>query len=90
MRQRNLNRPIRLAALLLVLLLAASFLPPLAAQAQGGEKVVRVGWHEEPYFITDQYGRRSGYSYEYQCKVAAYTGWTTSMWRAAGRSCCRS
>lgn len=76
MRQRNLNRPIRLAALLLVLLLAASFLPPLAAQAQGGEKVVRVGWHEEPYFITDQYGRRSGYSYEYQCKVAAYTGWT--------------
>ena len=84
MRQRNVKRPMRrLAALLLIL-------PPLAAQAQGGEKVVRVGWHEEPYFITDLYGRRSGYSYEYQCKVAAYTGWTTSMWRAAGRSCCRS
>ncbi len=91
MRQRNVKRPLRrLAALLLILLLAASFLPPRSAQAQGGEKVVRVGWHEEPYFITDQYGRRSGYSYEYQCKVAAYTGWTTSMWRAAGRSCCRS
>ena len=38
-------------------------------------KVVRVGWHESPYFITDEYGRESGYSYEYQCKVAAYTGW---------------
>ena len=36
---------------------------------------MRVGWHEAPYFITDQYGRRSGYSYEYQCKLAAYTGW---------------
>ena len=77
MRQRKTHFPIkRLAALCLVLLLAASLLPPLAAHAQGGEKVVRVGWHEEPYFITDQYGRRSGYSYEYQCKVAAYTGWT--------------
>ena len=39
------------------------------------QKTVRVGWHEVPYFITDQYGRRSGYSYEYQRKVAAYTGW---------------
>ncbi|MBQ6555215.1 MAG: GGDEF domain-containing protein, partial [Firmicutes bacterium] len=36
---------------------------------------VRVGWHEPPYFITDQAGRKSGYSYEYQRKVAAYTGW---------------
>ncbi len=26
--------------------------------------------------MTDQYGRRNGYSYDYQCKVAAYTGWT--------------
>ena len=54
MRQSNVKRPLRrLAALLLILLLAASFLPPRSAQAQGGEKVVRVGWHEEPYFITD-------------------------------------
>ena len=39
------------------------------------QKTVRVGWHEAPYFIEDQYGRWSGYSYEYQCKIAAYTGW---------------
>ena len=39
------------------------------------QKTVRVGWHEAPYFIKDQYGRWSGYSYEYQCKIAAYTGW---------------
>ena len=65
----------RSAALLLILLLAAALLLPGTAHARSQEKTVRVGWHEEPYFIIDQYGRRSGYSYEYQCKVAAYTGW---------------
>ena len=60
-------------ALLLLLNIAA----PFAAHAQETEKkVVRVGWHEVPYFIEDQYGRWSGYSYDYQCKLAAYTGWT--------------
>ena len=50
--------------------------PVTGYAAQGADaKVVRVGWHEAPYFITDKYGRRSGYSYDYQCKVAAYTGW---------------
>ena len=63
----------RLAALLLILLLAASLILP--ANAKEG-KVVRVGWHEAPYFITDEDGRRSGYSYEYQWKLTAYTGWT--------------
>ena len=51
----------RAAALLLVLVLAAALLPA-AACAQGERKTVRLGWHEPPYFITDQYGRWSGYS----------------------------
>lgn len=61
----------RILALSLVLALMA----PFAAIAGKSAKTVRVGWHEAPYFVTDQYGRRSGYSYEYQWKVAAYTGW---------------
>ena len=62
----------RLGLLALCLLL----LTPLTGSAQETErKTVRVGWHEAPYFITDSAGRRSGYSYEYQRKVAAYTGW---------------
>ena len=65
----------RLAAFFLFLILAAGLLLPVPASAQGTGKTVRVGWHEVPYFITDQYGRRSGYSYEYQRKLAAYTGW---------------
>ena len=39
-------------------------------------KVVRVGWYESAYNCTDRFGRRSGYAYEYQRKIAAYTGWT--------------
>ena len=60
----------------LCLLTVLHMIAPLPACAQPQEnKVVRVGWHEAPYFITDKYRRRSGYSYEYQCKVAAFTGW---------------
>ena len=36
---------------------------------------MRVGWYESPFNLTDKFGRRSGYAYDYQQKVAAYTGW---------------
>ena len=67
---RILNRS---AALLLTLVMAAVFLP--AARAEDSGKIVRVGWYESPFNSTDGLGRRSGYSYEYQQKIAAYTGW---------------
>ena len=41
-----------------------------------GEKVVRVGWFESPFNVIDSLGRRSGYAYEYERKIACYTGWT--------------
>ena len=62
------------AALLLCLILAASFSFPIAARSEEG-KTVRVGWYESPFNQTDAFGRRSGYAYEYQQKIAAYTGW---------------
>ncbi len=37
-------------------------------------KTVRVGWYEDSYHITDKNGDRSGYGYEYEQAVAAYTG----------------
>lgn len=41
------------------------------------KKVVRVGWYDsEPFTYFDRFGRRRGYAYEYQQKIAAYTGWT--------------
>ena len=43
--------------------------------AAKSKKVVRVGWYESAYNSTDRFGHRSGYAYEYQQKIAAYTGW---------------
>lgn len=48
----------------------------LTLQALAAEgKVVRVGWYEGGYNITGPGGERSGYGYEFQQTVAAYTGW---------------
>jgi len=48
---------------------------PALAYADGESKTVRVGWYESPFNMTDEDGNRSGYAYEYQRKVASYTGW---------------
>ena len=74
-RKMRSRREIRLVMLLLCFVMITAMAAPVTAFAQETRQTVRVGWHEEPYFIKDQYGRRSGYSYEYQWKVAAYTGW---------------
>ena len=60
---------------MLCLVMAMSFMLPIAAHAQETGKTVRVGWYESPFNATDQFGRRSGYAYDYQQKIAAYTGW---------------
>lgn len=66
----------RMSVFLLITMIFMILSVPFAANAQkDAKKVVRVGWHEPPYFITDENGRQSGYSYEYQRKLAAYTGW---------------
>ena len=59
--------------LFLTLCVYASETGGQAAEAKG--ETVRVGWYESPFNITDKFGRRSGYAYEYQQKIAAYTGW---------------
>ena len=54
-----------------LLLLVCLPLQALAAE----DKVVRVGWYEGGYNITGPSGERSGYGYDFQQTVAAYTGW---------------
>ena len=66
----------RLAAILACLAVALAFALPLTAHAEESGKTVRVGWYESSFNTVDQNGRRSGYAYEYQLKLAAYTGWT--------------
>lgn len=46
-----------------------------AAEQSTGSDTVRVGWYEDSHHITGPNGERSGYSYEYEQAVAAYTGW---------------
>ncbi len=68
---------LKAAALFMLVVFIAGFSVPLSVSAEEKKgKTVRVGVHEAPFFITDKYGRKSGYSYEYQRKIAAYTGWT--------------
>ena len=63
-------------ALMLALAVLAALALPIGAHARESEKIVRVGWYESPFNITDELGRRSGYAYDYQQKIAACTGWT--------------
>lgn len=62
---------------ILCLVLALCTISPASVCAKEDKhKVVRVGWYESAFHKTDEFGRRSGYGYEYQQKIAIYTGWT--------------
>ena len=65
----------RYGSFLLCLILMISLTPVSAKAAESEQKVVRVGWYEDAYNITGKNGERSGYGYEYEQSVAAYTGW---------------
>lgn len=64
------------SCLLLCLVLCFTLVPVPAAAEEKEPTVVRVGWYEDSFNITGENGERSGYGYEYQQAVAAYTGWT--------------
>lgn len=65
----------RYILLLLCLALAVTCCLSSAVSAEKSQEVVRVGWYETPFNHKDSFGRRTGYAYEYQRKIAAYTGW---------------
>lgn len=73
--KRFFTKKKRIIAIMLFLVMAMTFMLPLTAYAQESGKTVRVGWYESPFNTMDQFGRRSGYAYDYQQKIAAYTGW---------------
>ena len=43
--------------------------------AKSQSEVVKAAWYEDSYHITNKNGSRSGYGYEYEQAVSAYTGW---------------
>ena len=56
-------------------LMIAVFMLMTVKAADTRADVVKVGWYEDSYHITGDNGARSGYGYEYEQAVAAYTGW---------------
>ena len=61
-----------------VLLLCLALLPwgfPSSGSAEKEQRLIRVGWYETPFNHKDSRDRLSGYAYEYQRKITAYTGW---------------
>ena len=73
------SKPIHILTTLLFCCLALSGLSSWAK-----EKIVRVGWYDSAYNLIDKQGRRSGYGYEYQRRIAANTDGNTNTWRAPG------
>ena len=79
-----MKRFIKFITLLVLLpsLLVITLVSTINVRAKG--QVVRVGWFDSSYNIVDEYGRRSGYSYEYQQSIALYTGfkyeYVTGSW----------
>ena len=71
--QKDMKKRTMLSLCLLLALMFALFPSALASKPE--EKIVRVGWYESAFHRTDQFGRRSGYGYEYQQRIAIYTGW---------------
>lgn len=65
----------RFKAVFLSAVIVSMLLLPIKSQAEESQKVVRVGWYESSFNITDESGRKSGYAYEYQLKIASYAGW---------------
>ena len=65
----------RYEGIILCLFLLFSLFPVSATAKETKAKEVKVGWYEDSYNITGENGERSGYGYEYQQSVAAYTGW---------------
>ena len=84
MSDKNKSRIRQYGSLLLCSILCVVFLaaPVRAAEttktnvtAKPQSEVVQAAWYEDSYHITDKNGSRSGYGYEYEQAVSAYTGW---------------
>ncbi|MGN0427437.1 MAG: response regulator [Agathobacter sp.] len=75
--RRKANNKKRMISLMICLMTMFVLFRPISVSAdeKSEPKVVRVGWYKSPYNIAGADGGRSGYGYDYQQAVAAYTGW---------------
>lgn len=76
------NKQSGLGKVLCFFLCFFAFFTLLTAEAAGDHRLIRVGWYEDSYHITGSNGERSGYGYEFEQAVSAYTGWNYSYVKA--------
>ena len=67
--------PLRRGFCLLLCLVVLLGTLPVTAFAAEPTELLRVGWYTDSYHTVHDNGERSGYGYEYEQAVAAYTGW---------------
>ena len=75
MHRHTLRRGKRITAVMLCFLMISAICLSVPSYAESKPKNIRVGWYESPFNSTDDAGRRSGYAYDYQIKIASYAGW---------------
>ena len=73
---RNFKHLKLIVMALMLFVMALNLAHPIKADEEEDQKVVRVGWFDSSFCYFDAFGRRCGIAYEYQHKIAAYTGWT--------------
>lgn len=75
MKRELQKRMQRYVGVLLGIFLILLSMPQIALAKNTASEKVRVGWYEDSYHTTGENGERSGYSYEYEQAIAAYTSW---------------
>ena len=76
MKKELQKRMQRYGCVLLGIFLLLLSMPQIALAKNSASESVRVGWYEDSYHTTGENGERSGYSYEYEQAIAAYTSWS--------------
>ena len=80
----------RLYVMLLGLFLILTSFHLYMVKAEENEtKTVRVGFFACPFNIRDENGHMSGYAYDYQQDIAAYTGWDYEYMEGPDQHWCR-
>ena len=65
----------KVSVLLILSFIVTMILPASVFADEQKCETVKAAWYEDSYHITGENGVKSGYGYEYEQAVAAYTGW---------------
>ena len=74
--EKRIAKVNRYLVIVLCVAVLSALVPHIRAHAEETQqRVVRVGWYESSFNKTEKSGKKTGYAYEYQLKLASYSGW---------------